>query len=259
MPGQSTDVSEGTRVDCHVKTLDERVVSRAKAAGLDVIVYAPHFTRLPTIRERAARFSDDELSVVPAREIFTGDWRCRRHLLAIGLSEPVPDFVSFEGALSECARQEAAVLVPHPEFLNVSLTRAEVGAHRDAIHAVETGNAKLFDHQNERGERITAAFELERFASSYAHFPGTVGAAWTTFETDLETAGDLAEALRTGASRRTVVRSDPATRARRLAEFTHLAYENSWGKLDRLFLSGMEPTHPRHIAYDDRFDDVAVY
>jgi hypothetical protein len=42
-------------------------------------------------------------------------------------------------------------------------------------------------------------------------------------------------------------------------EFAHLGFENSWGKIDRLFLSGMEPTHPGHIAYDGDFDDVREY
>ena len=253
-------MSDGrTRVDCHVKIINERVVSRAKTAGLDVLVYAPHFTRLPEIRDRARQHSDDDLLVVPAREVFTGDWRYRRHLLAVGLSEPVPDFVTFEAALSEFERQEAAVLVPHPEFANVSLTRAEIGAYRDRLHAVEAANAKLFDHQNERGQQAATAFDEPRFASSYAHVPGTIGAAWTELETTVDTATDLVTALREGVDRRLVRRSDPATRLRRLVEFGHLAYENTWGKLDRLFLSGMEPTHPRHIAYDDRFDDVSVY
>ena len=75
----SSDVTEAEsfRVDLHVKVLDERVVERAKARGLDALVYAPHFTRLPAIRARAARFSDDDLLVVPAREVFTGSWRDR--------------------------------------------------------------------------------------------------------------------------------------------------------------------------------------
>jgi predicted metal-dependent phosphoesterase TrpH len=253
-------VTEGrTRVDLHAKRLDERVVERAKTAGLDVLVYAPHFTRLPQIRERAAQFSDDDLLVVPAREIFTGDWRSRRHLLAVGLSDPVPDFVTFEATLSELDRQDAAVLVPHPEFINVSLTRAEIGAHRDSIDAVETLNAKLFPTHNERAERIAEAFDLPPFASSYAHLLGTVGAAWTAFDREIDSEAGLVDALQSGADRQLVRRTDPATRLRRLVEFAHLGYENSWGKLDRLFLSGMEPTHPRHIAYDDRFDDVAMY
>jgi hypothetical protein len=43
------------------------------------------------------------------------------------------------------------------------------------------------------------------------------------------------------------------------AEFAHLAWENTWEKFERVLLSGMEPTHPRHIAYDGAFDDVAEY
>jgi hypothetical protein len=54
-------------------------------------------------------------------------------------------------------------------------------------------------------------------------------------------------------------RSGIGHRLRGAAEFAHLGYENSWEKLDRLFLSGTEPTHPRNIAYDGRFDGVAVY
>ncbi|WP_435126713.1 PHP-associated domain-containing protein [Halobaculum sp. D14] len=248
-----------SRVDLHVKRLDEQVVERARSAGLDALVYAPHFTRLPEIRDRAERFSTPDVTVVPAREVFTGDWRNRRHLLAVGLDDPVPDFITFEAALAEFDRQDAAVLVPHPEFMNVSLTRAEVGAYSDRIDAVETFNAKLFDRQNRRGARIAEAFDLPVFGSSYAHLRGTVGSAWTEFDDDVRTEAALVDALKAGADRTVVKRRDPATRVRRLAEYVHLGVENSWGKLDRLFLSGMEPTNPRHIAYENRFDDVAVY
>ncbi len=242
-----------------MKVLDERVVERARQSGIDTLVYARHFTRLPELRERAERFSTDEVTVVPAREVFTGDWGNRRHLLVVGLSEPVPDFITFEAALAEFERQGAAVLVPHPEFMNVSLTRAEVGAYRDRLDAVETYNAKLFGRQNDRGRRIAEAFDLSAFGSSYAHLPGTVGSTWTEFEGDARGEDALVTALKDGMPRSVVTQRDPATRLRRLVEFGHLGYENSWGKFDRLLLSGMEATHPRHIAYDGRFDDVSVY
>jgi len=38
-----------------------------------------------------------------------------------------------------------------------------------------------------------------------------------------------------------------------------LAYENTWEKLDRQFLSGDEPTLPSNVAYEGRFNDVSVY
>lgn len=251
--------SDGTRVDMHVKVLTNEVVTRAKRRGIDVLVYAPHFTRLPEIQRTAANYSDAELLVVPARELFTGDWNNRRHLLAIGLSEPVADFITFEAALAECDRQDAAVVVPHPAFLNVSLTWPEIRAHAARIDAVEIYNTKLFAYQNRRGQRIAANLGLPGFGSSYAHLPSTVGEAWTLFETDIDTEAALVEALTTAASRRVQHRDGLRHRARGFAELAHLGYENSWKKLDRLLLSGDEPTHPRNLVYEGRFDDVCVY
>lgn len=248
-----------TRVDMHVKVLDEHVVSRAKARGIDVLVYAPHFTRLPDIRARADRFSDDDLLVVPAREVFTGPWYDRRHLLAIGLSAPIPDFTTFRGALAELERQDAAVLVPHPEMLNVSCSRADVASDPDAFDAVETYNAKCLPHQNRRARTVVREIDQPGFGSSYAHLRETVGEAWTAFDAAVDSEADLVSALRSGAPRRVAHRPGVGHRLRCLAEFAHLGYENSWGKLDRLLLSGTEPTHPSHIAYGGRFDDVTAY
>ncbi|EMA02322.1 PHP domain-containing protein [Haloferax mediterranei ATCC 33500] len=243
----------------HVKILDEQVVSRAKARGLDVLVYAPHFVRLPDIRARAERFSDDELLVVPAREVFTGSWHNRKHLLAIGLSDPVPDFISLDGALDEFDRQEAATLVPHPELLTVSLSADDIARYREHIHAIETYNAKAFSRHNRRGREIARETNLPGFGSSYAHLRGSIGEAWTEFDRDIGSEADLVDALRERAERRIVRRAGLSHTLRGAVEFAHLGYENSWGKIDRLLLSGMEPTHPSHIAYDGRFDDVSVY
>lgn len=250
---------EETRVDLHVKTLDERVVSRAAGRGVDVLVYAPHFTRLPAIRARAEAFSTDEVLVVPAREVFTGTWHDRRHVVAVDPDDPIPDFVTLGGALDALRGQETAVLVPHPGFANVSLDAADVAQHADAIHAVETHNAKLLPYQNRRARRIVRETGLPGFASSYAHLQRTVGEAWTTFDRAIASATDLVAALREGAPRRTMRRRGVPSAGRTLAEFAHLGYENTWGKVDRVLLSGMEATHPGHVAYEGRFDDVRVY
>lgn len=247
------------RVDPHVKVLDEAVVERAKARGLDALVYAPHFTRLPDIRARAERFSDDDLFVVPAREVFTGNWRNRKHVLAVGLTDPVPDFITLEAAMAEFDRQHAAVLAPHPAFATVSLEAHDVRAHLDRIHAAEVYNPKHFGIHNDRARALAREFDLPAFGSSYAHLPGTVGEVWTTFEERFETADSLVEAFRTGAPREVYHRDGAAHRLRCVAEFGHLFYENTWKKVDRLFLSGTEPTHPSHIAYDGAFGDVSVY
>ncbi|PSP84337.1 metal-dependent phosphoesterase [Halobacteriales archaeon QS_1_68_17] len=246
------------RVDLHVKVLDERVVRRAKARNLDALVYAPHFTRLPDVERQAAAFSDDGLLVVPGREIFTGDWQTRKHVLGIGLSDPIPDFITLEGAMAELDRQDAAVLVPHPGFLTVSLDRADVERYADVIDAVEVYNPKHLPRHNRRAVGIARETGLPGFTSSYAHLRGTVGEAWTAFEEPMADAGDLVSALGSGTPRRIFHRDGVGHRLRCGLEFAHLGYENTWEKFDRVFLSGTEPTHPDHLAYRGQFDDVRV-
>lgn len=250
--------SDGTRVDLHVKVLDDGVVERAKARGLDVLVYAPHFTRWPTIERQAETCSDDELTVVPGREIFTGPWYDRRHVLALDLDAPIADFITLEGAMAELRRQDATVLAPHPTFLNVSLDREQLLEYRRVIDGVEVYNPKHLPWHNWRAQSLASELDLPAFTSSYAHLPGTVGEVWTTFEADLRTASDLIEALEDGARRRLFHRSGYRHHARKLLEFSHLGYENTWKKLDRIVLSGMEATHPGHVAYGGRFDDIRV-
>ena len=250
---------EPSRVDLHVKILDERVVRRAKRYGLDALVYAPHFTPLPDIRARAREFTDADLLVVPGRELFTGSWRDRRHVLALGLDEPIPDFITLEGAMAELRRQDAVVLAPHPEFLNVSLDRERIARYRDAIDAVETYNPKLWAYHDRRARSIANRIGLPAFGSSYAHRRRTVGEVWTAIEERIDDERGLLAALREGVSRRVEHRTGAIHRLRRAAEFAHLGYENSVTKFDRLVLSGTEPTHPTREIYENRFADVCVY
>ena len=248
-----------TRVDLHVKILDDDVVRRAKARDIDVIVYAPHFTRLPEIEARARRFSDDDLLVVPAREVFTGSWRDRKHVLAVGLDEPVPDFVTLDGAMDALDRHAGAVLAPHPDFLTVSLDAADLAQYADVVDGVEIYNPKHLSQHNRRAQRLAARLDYPVFGSSYAHLPTTVGEVWTEFDRDLETVEDVTTALADGADRRVKRRSGLAHRAKCALEQAHLGYENTWEKIDRLLLSGREATHPDHIAYDGAYDADSVY
>jgi predicted metal-dependent phosphoesterase TrpH len=252
-------VTATTHVDPHVKILDERVVSRAKRRGLDVLVYAPHFTHLSDIEARARRFSDDDLLVVPAREVFTGSWRDRKHVLAVGLSAPVPDFITLAGAMAELERQGAAVLAPHPEFATVSLDGEDLETYGDRIDAVEVYNPKHWPGHNGRARELARETGLPAFGSSYAHLHPTVGEVWTEFEGEPGSPEALVEALKSGAPRRVFHRPGRRHRLRCRAEFAHLGWENSWEKFERLVLKGREATHPRDPRYEGRFDDCAVY
>jgi predicted metal-dependent phosphoesterase TrpH len=253
------DERGGCRIDPHVKVLDDDVVRRAKAAGVDAIVYAPHFTRLSTIERRATRYTDDELLVVPAREIFTGHWRNRKHVLALGLSDPVPDFLTLEDAMAELDRQDAAVLAPHPEFLTVSLDGADVERYADVIDAVEVYNPKYLRRHNRRAERIRARSNHPAFASSYAHLRPIVGQAWTAFEEPLESVQAVVDAFRRGAPRHVDHERGVAHECLCKLEFSHLAWENTWKKFQRVVRPGTESTHPSDPAYEGRFEAESAF
>lgn len=246
------------RVDPHVKVLSDEIVTRAKHRGLDAIVYAPHFTPLPEIKRRAQEYSDAELSVIPAREIFTGRWDNRKHVLAIGLDEPVPDFITLDGAMTELSRQDATVLVPHPTFFTVGLTAADCRRYRRIIDGIEIYNPKHLPQHNRRAQRVADLLDLPMFGSSYAHLPATVGEVWTEFAVPVQPE-DLPQALATDRSRSIRRRDGWDHRRRKSLEFLHLGWENSWKKLDRVLLSGQEPTHPDRPVYNRRFDDVTAY
>jgi len=248
-----------TRVDLHVKILDDDVVTRAKARGIDVLVYAPHFTHVSTIRERAARHTDDDLLVVPAREYFTGPWNDRRHVLAIDPADPLPDFIGFGDTMAELDRMDAAVLAPHPEFLTLSMSGADVRTYRDVVDTVEVYNPKHWPWHNRRAREIAAEVDLPTFASSYAHLPGTVGEVWVEYDEPIASAEDLVDLLRRGVQPRKL-RRDGATHALKCrAEFCHLGWENTWEKFERVVLNGTEPTNPSHPDYDGEFADRSAY
>lgn len=248
-----------SKVDLHVKVLDERVIHRAQQRGMSALVFAPHFTRFPDIEAHCQRLQTDELKIFPAREIFTGPWWDRRHVLAIGLSEPIPDFLPLETTMAELRRQDATVLVPHPLFFSVSLQADDVRTYRDDIHAIERYNPKFLPVHTNRARRLATEFDITAFGSSYAHLRKTVGEVWTEFSTEITTIEDLETAIRGGAIERIGRRHGVGHLWRRSLEFSHLGWENSWQKFRRVAIRGIEPTHPTHPAYEGRFADDRAY
>lgn len=250
---------ESTRVDLHVKILDDEVVRRAKRAGLDVLVYAPHFTHLSDIRERAERYTDDELLVVPARECFADRWNRRRHVLVIDPAEPIPDFLTFEATMAELDRRDETVLAPHPEFLTMSLSAADVREYSDVFDAVEVFCPKNWWFHTRRMTDIAGDVDLPTYVSSYSHLPYTVGEAWVEYGADIESADDLTTAIEAGVDPRCYRNDGLASLLKRRVEFFHLFKENSWDKFVRVVIKDREPTNPYNARYDERFVDDVSY
>lgn len=250
---------ESTRVDLHVKILDDEVVRRAKRAGIDVLVYAPHFTHLSDIRERAERYTDDDLLVVPARECFADRWNRRRHVLVIDPSDPIPDFLTFEATMAELDRRNETLLVPHPEFLTMSLSAEDVREYADSFDAIEVFCTKNWWFQTERMKAIASGLDLPTYVSSYSHLPFTIGEAWVEYESVIESAEDLTRAIETGVDSRCYRKDGLRHLLKRRVEFVHLFKENTWDKFSRVVLEDREPTNPDDPRYDGRFSDDVAY
>ena len=258
MASGGVSIDGESRVDLHVKILDEGVVQRAKAVGLDAIVYAPHFEHLSTIRERAERFSDDDLLVVPGREYFTDKWSRRKHVLAVDPDEPVPDFIPFEDTMAEISAHHAGILVPHPEFLTLSMKREDIETYAEDIDAIEVYNPKHWPWDDSRARDIARESGLQTYLSSYAHLTTTIGEAWVEFDRQIDSAADLVDALQSGAPRRMYHRDGLFHVLKRRLEFAHLGWENSHDKFKRVVLQGDEPTHPAG-DYPERFAAMNAY
>lgn len=239
------------RVDLHVKVFDDRVRALARRRDLDAVVYAPHYTPWPEIVSRAKAATSDELVVVPGREIFTGPWHDRKHVLALDLEAPIPDFIPLSEVMARLVDQDACVLAPHPAYLSISLSAAEIERYRDVILAVERLNPKYLPWHGPRAERIATRVDRPGFASSYAHLRSSVGAAWTELEVHASSVESVIDAIRAG--RISDVHRAGGGRYRRtaLAEIAHLAYENSVEKARRVLGPGLEATHPERPLYRD--------
>lgn len=242
----------GVVVDTHVKVLDERVRRLAIRRGIDAIVYAPHYTPWPTIVEQAAAVSDERLTVVPGRELFTGGWRNRTHVLALDLSAPIPDFLPLETTMDELDRQDACVLAPHPTYLTMSLSPDQLRRHRDQIDAIEVYNPKMLRHHHRRAGRLADRLDRPVLASSYAHLRGTVGVAGTRFEVDSATAGSIISAIRAGDIGGIEVPDPPQRWFRSASELAHLVWENTAKRVRRRG-AGKPATHPTADVYGGRF------
>ncbi|MFW6153286.1 MAG: PHP-associated domain-containing protein [Halobacteriota archaeon] len=241
------------RVDPHVKVLDDRVRELAIERGLDAIVYAPHFTPWPDIVDRASQFSDERLLVVPARELFTGPWHDRKHVLAMDLENPISDFLPREETMDDLVDQGACIVAPHPGFLTMSLGFDDLRRFGEHVHAIEVYNPKFLPWHGPRAARVAAELDRPVIASSYAHLRSSVGAGWIEIENDIDGPGDVVEAIRSGAIEG-IGRLGGATRYRISAtELAHLCWENSGKKLARTLRRGVPATHPTGERYGGRY------
>ncbi|HEX8967949.1 MAG TPA: hypothetical protein VF937_08725 [Chloroflexota bacterium] len=140
--------SFGARAD----TLVARHVEAAVAAGLDCLAVTDHNDLRPGLlaREYAARHGY-RLLVLPGIELTTEE---RVHLVAVGLSEPIPAWRPLDETIARIREAGALSVLPHPFFRHLR-------EQRD-VDAIEQLNARYGDF-NLNGTLVS------RVADSDAH------------------------------------------------------------------------------------------
>lgn len=242
------------KLDAHVKLLNTAVCERAIAGGIDALVYAPHFTPWPDIVDRAEHFSSEDLLVVPGRELFTGPWNERRHLLALGLTEPIPDFISLERTLAELDEQGATVVVPHPTYLSMSMSTADIHRYRAHLDAIEVYNPRCLPWHHARARELASRLDLPIVASSYAHLRSSVGTGWVELTERPVSPADVISSINGGLVDGVGTIGSFGRRVTAGKELGHMCWENTGKKLAMALSSQQVATHPSAAIYAGRFD-----
>lgn len=123
------------------------------------------------------------------------------HVLAFGERLGTGPWDSVEALLAAAADRATALVLAHPWRWGAAESFPDdtaLAAFLHRFHAVEVRSANLTPAQQETGLAFCTARGIPVCAGSDAHSPGMAATFATRFEKMLNSAADLAEALRTG-------------------------------------------------------------
>lgn len=171
----------------------EGVLKSAKGAGLDGLVITDHdcLSFALAVVERAKAL---DLVGIPGVEISTADG----HLIGIGLETRPPSGLSFSETVTRVRKAGGLAVVPHP------FQRIRHGVSAAAI--TDCDGIEVFNAHTLTGVRNRQAFQFAEkrgypmFAGSDAHWPSSVGSAYTQVEVDCRTVTveSILDAMRAG-------------------------------------------------------------
>jgi len=156
----------------------ERLVYRARAAGLDGVAITDHNTMAGV--EPARRAAGDDFVVIPAEEIDTTDGQ----IIGLYLSDAIEPGQPPSQVLSQIHAQGGIALAPHPfDELREGLKTIE--DHVKELDCVEVLNSRCIRKKyNDRARAFGDEYGLTATAGSDAHFAFELGTAVTEVHFD---------------------------------------------------------------------------
>lgn len=192
-------------VDTHLHTLasydaqlpPERLLDRARTAGLDAVVITDHDT-VAGVDAVAERARSRDITTIRGCEVSTADG----HLLAIGVDSAPERGRSLTETARTIHEQDGLAVVPHPFQRSRHGVRRATLRRTSAVDGIEVYNAHtLTDLRNRQAESFAASGDYPAFAGSDAHRASGVGHAATAVTLHGEgpvTAERIVSAMRAG-------------------------------------------------------------
>lgn len=181
------------------------LITRAKAAGLDAIVFTEHDTvwDLKSVEELRAKHN---FLVLAGVEISTDDG----HILAFGIDKYVFGMHRSRELASYTERANGALVAAHPyrrqmpwfsrseEEYQASLDKASRNAAYQYCQALEELNGRGSDKENEFSKRLCDMMKLPGTAGTDSHAISDVGKCATYFEKEIHDELELIAELKSG-------------------------------------------------------------
>jgi predicted metal-dependent phosphoesterase TrpH len=199
------------RIDLHIHTLPRSPCSQLELAELlqeanrlklDGICLTEHQV-VWTPEETAKLAEDGGIKVFRGNEFTTN----QGDILVFGFDEDIKDLLTIQQLHDEVKKADGFMIAAHPfrGFKTFGIGQLQMTVEQacqrkmfEFVDAIEIGNGKLADDENDMARKVAEKLGLPGTGGSDAHRVDEVGRWVTVFENDIRTEQELLEELRAG-------------------------------------------------------------